>query len=727
LGKVTVWNQATEKLTGYSAEEMMGHTLAMEGCETAIAMLLSCRSSSELSVALRSKQGRYIDVKIRASTQHSHSGELEGLIFLAEATLPTTCINGNGRCNCRSPENSFTEKANTPMFGISRDGLVTFWNRKAEEVTGVSQEQVLQTKFLTYLSESDGEAFLEYLRHLEGGLLPPNFSVNFPRSSGQPLKLLLNVSLWEEDQYFIIAHELPCLLGDADVLLTTFPDVVHEIRMLIDQVNIPVFGVDVNGDVNEWNEKMVKLTGFSKFEAFDVNFVQTFVTPKLQHGLADIFRNAVNGIGTSTYELELETKEGEVRVILLNISTRRNVRGEVVGVLCVAEDIPVTAQHDFTVAATARELRQLVDTANVPIFGIDVDGNVNEWNEKTAEITGFSAEEAFKRPLVATFVVRKLREAVQDMFNKAVHGHGTCNYELEMCTKGGESRTLLVNAAARRDIEKRIVGVVVVAHDVTEESKHARAVAAWASELRQLIDTANVPIFGIDADGDVNEWNDQMAEITGFTKSEAFDCNLVETFIVSSFRDSVEEVLKNALEGKGTSNYELEFQTKSNDIRHLLVNATTRRDADGNINGVLGVAQDVSEAVQRDRAVASMASELRLLIETANAPIFGIDCEGNVNEWNKKISEISGYEEEEAFDEPLVDVFIVARMRHQVQGIMNKALRGIETTNFELEMIAKTGDLRILLVNATTRRDPDGKVVGGKAIMKSNIIPRKIS
>ena len=51
------------------------------------------------------------------------------------------------------------------------------------------------------------------------------------------------------------------------------------------------------------------------------------------------------------------------------------------------------------VAAMANELRQLVDTANAPIFGIDVRGNVNEWNDKTAEITGFTKEEAFDEPL----------------------------------------------------------------------------------------------------------------------------------------------------------------------------------------------------------------------------------------------------------------------------------------------------------------------------------------
>ena len=127
--------------------------------------------------------------------------------------------------------------------------------------------------------------------------------------------------------------------------------------------------------------------------------------------------------------------------------------------------------------------------------------------------------------------------------------------------------------------------------DVTEAAKHDRAVAAMANELRLLVDTANAPIFGIDVHGNVNEWNDKTAEITGFSKEEAMNYPLVSTFIVPKLRQSVQEVLDNALRGEGTSNYELEFRTKSNEIRYLLVNATTRRDAENNIVGVVGVAQ----------------------------------------------------------------------------------------------------------------------------------------
>jgi PAS domain S-box-containing protein len=131
----------------------------------------------------------------------------------------------------------------------------------------------------------------------------------------------------------------------------------------------------------------------------------------------------------------------------------------------------------------------------------------------------------------------------------------------------------------------------------------------------------------------LNDRNDKTAEITGFTGDEAFSRPLVETFIVPKLRESVQEVLDNALKGRGTSNYELEFRTKSNEIRYLLVNATTRRDAENSIVGVVGVAQDVTEAAKHDRAVAAMANELRQLIDTANAPIFGTDVDGDVNEW----------------------------------------------------------------------------------------------
>lgn len=501
----------------------------------------------------------------------------------------------------------------------------------------------------------------------------------------------------------------------------------RELRQLVDTANAPIFGIDVDGNVNEWNNKTAEITGFSREEAFYAPLVETFIVPQLHLSVEEVMDNALKGIETSNYELEFRTKFDEVRYLLVNATTRRDAENNIVGVVGVAQDVTEATQRDRAVAAMANELRQLVDTANAPIFGIDIHGNVNEWNDKTAEITGYSKEEAMEKPLVSTFIVLSLRQSVQEVMDNALKGDETSNYELEFCTKSNEIRYLLVNATTRRDDESNIVGVVGVAQDVTEAAERDRAVIAMARELRQLVDTANAPIFGIDVNGDVNEWNNMTAEITGFSKEEAFDKPLVSTFIVPKLQSSVQEVMYNALQGIETSNYELEFRTKSNEIRYLLVNATTRLDPENNIVGVVGVAQDVTEAKKHDRAVAAMANELRQLVDTANAPIFGIDVHGNFNEWNDKTAEITGFYKEEAFNQPLISTFIVPSLRHSVQEVMDQALRGNETSNYELEFETKSKEIRYLLVNATTRRDPDYNIVGVVGVAQDVTDDRKHS
>eukprot|EP00980_Cylindrotheca_fusiformis_P016889 scaffold5114_cov67-Cylindrotheca_fusiformis.AAC.7 len=501
-----------------------------------------------------------------------------------------------------------------------------------------------------------------------------------------------------------------------------------ELRKLVDNANTPIFGIDIHGNVNEWNRKTAEITGFEHSEAIHKPFVSTFIVPKLRQSVQQVLDRALTGDETSNYQLEFQTKSGETRYLLVNASTRRNATNNtIVGVVGVAQDVTETSKDDRAVAALARELRQFIDKANAPIFGIDVHGNVNEWNDKTAEITGFTKMEAENRPLVSTFIVPKLRQSVQDVLDKALQGHETSNYELEFRTKSNEIRHLLVNATTRRDAEHNIVGVVGVAQDVTEAVQRDAAVRAMARELRKLIDRANAPIFGIDVNGNVNEWNDKTAEITGFSKHEAMGVPLVATYIVPKLRNNVQDILDNALKGDETSNYELEFRTKSNETRYLLVNATTRRDANNQVVGVVGVAQDVTEAAKHDRAVASMAQALRQLVDTANAPIFGIDVHGNVNEWNDKTAEITGFSKEEAIQKPLVSTFIVPSLRQSVQNVLDKALKGDETSNYQLEFRTKTNEIRYLLVNATTRRDTDSNIIGVVGVAQDVTDDRKHS
>ena len=57
---------------------------------------------------------------------------------------------------------------------------------------------------------------------------------------------------------------------------------------------------------------------------------------------------------------------------------------------------------------------------------------------------------------------------------------------------------------------------------------------------------------------------------------------------------------------------------------------------------MVGVGQDITEINKSQKELSRVANDLTLLIDTANAPIFGIDSNGLVNEWNRKAVEITG-------------------------------------------------------------------------------------
>lgn len=159
-----------------------------------------------------------------------------------------------------------------------------------------------------------------------------------------------------------------------------------------------------------------------------------------------------------------------------------------------------------------------------------------------------------------------------------------------------------------------------------------------AAELRQFIDTANAPIIGIDTAGKINEWNDTAVRITKYSKAEALGCDLVSEFITEEYQASVQSVLSKALRGKETANYEFPLYTRDNDRIMVLLNASTRRDVEGQIIGVLGVGQDITDiSGEREKlevAVARRTHKLEMVQDLQEILMESTACFVRVDENN---------------------------------------------------------------------------------------------
>jgi PAS domain S-box-containing protein len=273
----------------------------------------------------------------------------------------------------------------------------------------------------------------------------------------------------------------------------------------------------------------------------------------------------------------------------------------------------------------------IVETASDGIISMDDFQEIILFNSGAEKIFGFSANEiigeSIKKIIPSFFYSDK--EASVHKLSEMTLNTPKVNVPTSLLgvRKNGEEFTVSVTLSKALSADKTIFTLIF--QDITQREAMRLKTLNVANELTQLIDTANAPIFGIDAQGNITEWNQQSEKITGFDKAEVMGRDLVADFIKDDYKASVGLVLANALRGDETANYEFPLYTKTGDRIDILLNSSTRRNALGNIVGVVGVGQDITELnkvrdeQERDRKQAAaqiiQASKLATLGEMATS------------------------------------------------------------------------------------------------------------
>ena len=73
---------------------------------------------------------------------------------------------------------------------------------------------------------------------------------------------------------------------------------------------------------------------------------------------------------------------------------------------------------------------------------------------------------------------------------------------------------------------------------------------------------------------------------------------------------------------------------------------------------------------------------------------------------------ITGFSKEEVYGDDLVAEYISDEFRSSVKEVLSNALLGVQTDNYQLPLFTKDGKRVELLLNAATRCDASGAIVG---------------
>jgi PAS domain S-box-containing protein len=238
----------------------------------------------------------------------------------------------------------------------------------------------------------------------------------------------------------------------------------------------------------------------------------------------------------------------------------------------------------------------------------DADEKIEWVNQGFTTRTGYALNEIMgKTPRILQG--SETDKSTLSRMRKSIQNGQSVTEELLNYAKDGTRFWLKVNINPVFDEAHNLIKFVAVETDITLLKEYEKQITSIALDLTNLIATANAPVFGLDRNGYINEWNNRAAELTGFERNEIYGKKLVDELVHQNHRAEIENKLKDVYNGKPLSNLELPLVTKDQKQIVILLNATPRKNSTEEIESVFLVGQDITEFAQYRQSLEERVKE----------------------------------------------------------------------------------------------------------------------
>ncbi|CAE8626789.1 unnamed protein product [Polarella glacialis] len=292
------------------------------------------------------------------------------------------------------------------------------------------------------------------------------------------------------------------------------------------------------------------------------------------------------------------------------------------------EDLHSMAYLRDTATTVAADLRRMIRQANAPIFCLNRSLEVVTWNLKMTELTSVTSEVAMGRrfhELLAQSPESRWHKMAHEVLENVMSDNQGDTLEIHFSRadgcmeREGSEAIMVLSATPQKSRSGEVCGVLCIGQDVTEQTRRTREAESLAARLATLIDTANAPIFAVDLDLRITEWNRWLVGKSGMSKSDALGKKIL-TLVSEDSRKAVDEVVALACQGKDSHIFEIGLLTGGK-IVYLLINATPGVDANSTINGAICVGQEITHLKDMEEQKSAM---MAMVSHELKSPLHGI-------------------------------------------------------------------------------------------------------
>jgi len=397
------------------------------------------------------------------------------------------------------------------------------------------------------------------------------------------------------------------------------------------------------------------------------------------------------------------------------------------------QEIGRRLEDSLTSLLTHRDLReseasyrQIVDTATEGIWVVGPDTMTTFVNARMAEILGCSGEEIIGRSLTNFMFEEDTPDHLRKMENRR-QGMPE-SYERRFRRQDGQTVWTHVSAAPIFDAEHNFLGSFAMFTDITER-KRAEEMLLELSQMLQLV-LDNMPAFVF--------WKDRNSVYLGCNRLFAANAGLSSAENIVGLTDldlpwkhdeaESYQTDDRAVMGTGVPklNYEETQHTADGRVAWVRTSKIPLKDFAGNVIGVLGTFEDITERKRAEEALAKSEARFRRLAENAPDAIYRMALPDGAYEYmSPAATELFGYAPEEFYASSLLVRKIIHPEWHgYFEEEWRKLLLGEMPPRYEYQIIHKSGEVRWMNQRNILVRNDEGRIVAIEGIV-TDITERK--